>query len=62
MRNSPPARMSPHSSLTKSPPYISNYMEANGVDTSGLSPDGLTAFVLAYQEATGGALTTGAHP
>ena len=37
-------------------------MEANGVDTSGLTPDGLTAFVLAYQEVTGGALTTALTP
>ena len=32
------------------------------MDTSGLSPDGLTAFVLAYQEVTGGALTTALTP
>ena len=37
-------------------------MEANSVDTSGLSPDGLTAFVLAYQEVTGGALTGALTP
>lgn len=32
------------------------------MDTSGLTPDGLTAFVLAYQEADGGALTTALTP
>ena len=35
---------------------------SSGVDTSGLTPDGLTAFVLAYQEANGGALTTALTP
>ena len=42
--------------------YISNYLEEHNVDTSGLTPDGLTAFVLAYQEADGGALTTALTP
>ena len=37
-------------------------MEDRGVDMSGLSPDGITAFVLAYQEVTGGALTTELTP
>ena len=32
------------------------------MDTSGLTPDGLTAFVMAYQEVTGGALTTALTP
>ena len=32
------------------------------MDTSGLTPDGITAFVLAYQEVTGGALTTALAP
>ena len=32
------------------------------MDMSGLSPDGITAFVLAYQEVTGGALTTELTP
>lgn len=42
--------------------YISKYAEQNDIDLSSLSPDGLTAFVLAYQEATGGALTTALAP
>ena len=32
------------------------------MDTSGLTPDGITAFVMAYQEITGGALTTALTP
>ena len=34
----------------------------SGVDISGLAPDGVTAFVMAYQEIEGGALTTTLTP
>ena len=62
MRNSLPARMSPHSSLTKLPPTSPIIWEAKRCGHFGLTPDGLTAFVLAYQEVAGGALTTALTP
>ena len=42
--------------------YVTNYAEEQGVDISGLAPDGVTAFVMAYQEIEGGALTTTLKP
>lgn len=38
--------------------YIQQYLEGSEVDTSGLTPEALTATVLAYEEVSGGALTT----
>ena len=42
--------------------YITTYLEKEDVDTSKLTPGGITAFVLAYEEVTGGALTTSLTP
>ena len=42
--------------------YVRSYMEKEGVDTSGLTPEVLTATVLAYEEVSGGALTTALTP
>ena len=42
--------------------YVNQYLEKKGVDTSGLTPEAMTAFVLAYQEIEGGALTTALTP
>ena len=42
--------------------YVSSYAQQQGVDISGLSPEGITAFVLAYEEIAGGALTTALTP
>ena len=42
--------------------YVTEYAEKQGVDLSGLAPEGVTAFVMAYQEIEGGALTTALAP
>lgn len=42
--------------------YIMKYLEGEGVDTSALTPEAVTAFVLAYEEITGGASTAALTP
>ena len=42
--------------------YISEYLVKEGVDTSQLSPNSLSAFVLAYEEVKGGASTAALTP
>ena len=42
--------------------YVFKYLEDNKVDTTGLTPEAVTAFVMAYEEVTGGASTAALKP
>jgi len=42
--------------------YVFKYLEENEVDTTGLTPDSVTATVMAYEEITGGASTAALKP
>ena len=42
--------------------YVLKYLEENKVDTTGLTPEGVKAFVMVYEEITGGASTAALKP